>query len=272
MCGRYAASRHADQLVEVFEVDEVVREEHPGETAAETPEWLAPRWNIAPTQDVAAVLERVRDDEVTRKLVGLRWGLVPSWAKDPSGGARMINARLETVAEKPSFRKAFRTRRCLIPADGYYEWYASTQPGAGAKTSGAKTSKQPFYIHPVGEGGPEGAAGASTPLMAMAGIYEFWRDPARERDDPDAWLTSCSIITTSASDDLGRIHDRMPVQVARADWDAWLDPSLTDADAALGLLHAPGPGAMGAYAVSRLVSNVRNEGAELVAPLAEEPT
>lgn len=262
MCGRYAASRHADQLVEVFEVDEVVVDEPAAGAEAPTPEWLAPRWNIAPTLDVAAVVERARDDEVTRKLVGLRWGLVPSWAKDAGGGARLINARLETVAEKPSFRKAFRTRRCLIPADGYYEWYAS--PGA------ARAPKQPFYLHPAGHGGPEGAAGATTPLMVMAGIYEFWRDPTRDRDDPGAWLSSCSIITTAATDDLGRIHDRMPVQVSRENWDAWLDPTLDDAEQALALVHVPEPGEMEAFAVPRLVSNVRNDGPELVVPLAEE--
>ena len=253
MCGRYAASRHQDQLVEVFEPDEVVSPTPvPGRT-----DWTQPRWNIAPTDEVAAVVERAskNSDETRRKLVGLRWGLVPSWSKDASGGARMINARLETVAEKPSFRKAFRARRCLIPADGYYEWYAS--PNAPAKAR-----KQPFFIHPV-----EGD------LLVMAGIYEFWRDATRDPDDPLAWVSSCSIITTQATDDLGRIHDRMPVQVPRTNWDAWLDPTLTNPDEALALTHTPAPGEMTAHAVSRLVSTVGNDGPELVAPLPleEEP-
>lgn len=249
MCGRYAASRHQDQLVEVFEVDDVVE---PGATGTSQKPWTEPRWNIAPTDEVAVVLERARDDEVTRKLVGLRWGLVPSWAKDPHGAARLINARLETVAEKPSFRKAFRSRRCLIPADGYYEWYASPNVPAKAR-------KQPFYIHPSG-----------TELMVMAGLYEFWRDDSKDPDDPLAWLSSCTIITTAATDDLGVIHDRMPVQVQQQNWDAWLDPSVDTAEAAHALLHVPDPGEMSAHAVSRLVSTVGNDGPELVEPLPME--
>ena len=260
MCGRYAASRHQDQLVEVFEVDEVV---DPGPTGTAQKPWTEPRWNIAPTDQVAAVLERARDEHVRRKLVGLRWGLVPSWARDPSGGARLINARLETVAEKPSFRKALQSRRCLIPADGYYEWYASPDAPKG-------TRKQPFYIHPTGSGAQTGDAGVSTPLMVMAGLYEFWRDPSKPKGDPAAWLTSCCIITTNATDDLGVIHDRMPVQVPREHWDAWLDPSLTDADAVTDLVHVPAGGEMTAHAVSRLVSTVGNDGPELVEPLPAE--
>ncbi|MGA4507284.1 SOS response-associated peptidase [Propionibacteriaceae bacterium G1746] len=267
MCGRYAASRHQDQLVEIFEVDEVVE---PGPTGPNQKPYTAPRWNIAPTDQVAAIVERAHkaDDQTTsrdtiRKLVGLTWGLVPSWSKAPTGGAKLINARLETVAEKPSFRKAFTSRRCLIPADGYYEWYASPNAPKSAR-------KQPFYIHPTGSGAPAGSAGIDTPLMVMAGLYEFWRDPARDKDDPLAWLTTCAIITTAATDDLGRIHDRMPVQVRPEHWDAWLDPTLADADAALGLVHVPDAGEMTAHAVSRLVSTVSNDGPELVEPMPAE--
>lgn len=224
-------------------MDEVVA---PEELPPGRKPWTEPRWNIAPTDQVAAVVERLSEDhEPRRTLVGLHWGLVPSWAKDPGGAARLVNARLETVAEKPSFRKAFRARRCLLPADGYYEWYAS--PGAPARSP-----KQPFFIHPA-----DG-------LMAMAGIYEFWKSPEGK------WLSSCSIITTAATDDLGRIHDRMPVQVAPHNWAAWLDPGLQDAQTALELVHVPAPGEMSAYAVSRRVSNVRNDGPELVEPLREE--
>ena len=252
MCGRYAASRHRDQLVEVFEVDEVVE----ADPAAGRTGWDQPRWNIAPTDEVAAIVERAHEDaKPVRKLVGLHWGLVPSWSKDSSGSARMINARLETVAEKPSFRKAFRSRRCLIPADGYYEWYSSPGQVGGATSDSPKgrTPKQPFFIHPT-----------DTDLMAMAGIYEFWKSPEGE------WLSSCAIITTEATDDLGRIHDRMPVQVESAHWDAWLDPAITDAEAALALAHVPTPGQMTAHPVSRLVSNVRNDGPELIQPLPFE--
>lgn len=248
MCGRYAASASQDLLVETFEVDEVVE--------LETLPPLAPRYNIAPTDPVPAVMER-RDKnrgEVRRKLARPRWGLVPSWAKDRSRAAGLINARSETVAEKPSFRKAFATRRCLVPADGYYEWYTGPATGKG------RPVKQPFWIHPLPRmGEPD--------LMVMAGLYEFWRDPTLPQDHPEAWLTTCTVITTQATDALGHIHDRMPMQVRRADWDHWLDPALTDPLAAHDLLHAPAPEEMTAWAVSRLVGNVRNDGPELIVPL-----
>jgi putative SOS response-associated peptidase YedK len=161
MCGRYASSRKPEDLVEEFEIVDD-RVEKP----------LAPDFNVAPTKDVYAVVERPpskeSDDPPERQLRVLRWGLVPSWAKDPSIGNRMINARMETVAEKPAFRRALAARRCLLPADGYYEWYATEQ-----KTKAGKPLKQPFFIHPE-DGG----------VMAMAGLYEIWRDPTRDDDDP----------------------------------------------------------------------------------------
>lgn len=246
MCGRYAASTHPDKLIEIFEVDDVPEGSEPAVGPDGLAEWSRPRWNIAPTDPVPAVLERAREGRDVRLLTGLRWGLVPSWSKDATGGARMINARLETVASKPAFRKAFAARRCLLPADGYYEW----QP----LTAGGRSYKQPWFIRP------------QDGLMVMAGIYEFWRDP-RAATDADGWLVSCSVITTSATDDLGRIHDRMPVQVPRMNWDAWLDPALDDAEAALGLLHVPSPGEMVVHPVSTRVNKVSNDGAELVAPI-----
>ncbi|MGJ6979411.1 SOS response-associated peptidase [Aestuariimicrobium soli] len=256
MCGRYAASASADLLVETFEVDEVVTGAGDGTDAP--PPWQLPRWNIAPTDPVAVVMDRaVKDsDEVTRKLAGLRWGLVPSWSKELPTRAPLINARLETVAEKPSFRRPMAARRCLLPADGYYEWYTLDD---GPATPRAKPRKQPFYIRP------------SSGLMVMAGLYEFWRDPTKDREADDAWVISCCIITTAATDDLGQIHDRMPVQVPAAHVDEWLDPSLTDAEAAKALLHVPEPGEMTAYAVSTAVNAVRNDGPELVEPLPDEP-
>ncbi|GAA1398125.1 SOS response-associated peptidase [Luteococcus peritonei] len=259
MCGRYAASASQAQLVEVFEVDEVV--ELPGQ------EPLAPRYNIAPTDPVPAVMERTdkATGQVARKLARPRWGLVPSWSKDPAGAARMINARSETVAEKPAFRKAFATRRCLLPADGYYEWYTLQQPAPASGGRAPKPVKQPFWIHPLPR--PD-----EPELMVMAGLYEFWRNPALAPEDPDAWLTTCTVITTQATDELGHIHDRMPMQVRRRDWDHWLDPGLTDPLAAHDLLHVPGPQEMTAWAVSRLVSNVRNDGPELVQPVPTDPT
>lgn len=162
----------------------------------------------------------------------------------------MINARFETVAVKPAFRKAIAERRCLLPADGYYEWLAQG-------SAGDKHRKQPYFIHPADRG-----------LMVMAGLYEFWKDP-NAGSGVDPWLASCTIITTDAVGELGMIHDRMPVQVAPQDWGDWLDPSLTDASAAMELVHIPQPGEMEAYAVSALVSNVRNDGPQLVEPLRQ---
>lgn len=244
MCGRYAASTHPDRLIEIFDVDEV-----PDGLPAVGPEglaeWSRPRWNIAPTDMVPAVLERAREQVDVRLLTGLRWGLVPSWSKTPNAGARMINARLETVDTKPAFRKAFASRRCLLPADGYYEWQAVSRHG--------RSYKQPYFIVP--------AQG----LMVMAGIYEFWRDQTG-----GDWLVTCAIITTQAADDLGTIHDRMPVQVTRQDWDAWLDPGLNDTSAAKGLLHTPDPGEMLVRPVSTLVNRVGNDGPELVAAVELE--
>lgn len=243
MCGRYAASAELDRLVEEFDVHDVV--DAPSE----------PSWNVAPTDPVPAIVERVPKGDpgaaAIRKLVQLRWGLVPSWAKDPSGGARMINARFETVAEKPAYRKSFAARRCLLPADGYYEWYA--QPGS--------KQKQPYFIHR-----------ADGDLLVMAGIYEFWRDDSRPADDPGAWVSTCSVITTTATDALGHIHDRMPMVIPRDTWADWLDPRQTHAATALELLRVTDADQLEAYAVGAAVGNVRNNGPELVRridPLAE---
>jgi len=243
MCGRYASARKKQELLEEFQVG---LDGAPGEE-------LRPDYNVAPTKKVYAVLTRPPKGEdgtdagdPVRQLRILRWGLVPSWAKDPSIGSRMINARVETVAEKPSFRRAFAQRRCLLPADGYYEWYA-------AEGNGRRGRKQPYYIHP-----------ADGSIMAMAGLYEFWRDRARPADDPEAWLVTCTIITTTAQDELGRIHDRMPMVIERDRWADWLDPGLTDAEEVRRLLTPAAPGAFALHPVSTEVNNVRNNGPELI--------
>lgn len=267
MCGRYAASASQDRLVEVFEIDEV--------PAVADPSALRPRFNIAPTQPVAAVVQRLStgaDAEAAgvRKLVTPRWGLVPSWSKDPGAGARLVNARAETVAEKPSFRKAFAARRCLVPADGYYEWQPLAEPDGTPVRRNGRPVKQPWFIHPVDGAGAERDAdgqGVLPGLMPMAGIYEFWRNGELPPDHPDAWLTTCAIITTAATDELGRVHERMPMQVRRDDWDAWLDPHLTDPDAAHALLHVPAPGEMDAHPVSSAVNSVQHDGPALIEPL-----
>ena len=244
MCGRYAAAKDPAALAEEFEVDGPPAEE------------LRPDYNVAPTKRVYLVVDRERDDVRERALVVGRWGLVPSWAKDPSIGSRMINARAETVAEKPAFRRAFAKRRCLVPADGYYEWYLPTSPDAPVG-KGGKPLKQPFYIHP--------SDGTS---LAMAGLYEWWRDPTRDPDDPEAWRLTCTVITTEASDEVGRIHDRMPMTIARSDWSTWLDQDRGAEDVA-GLLVPAGSVRLDAYPVSTAVNSVRNNGPELLTPLAE---
>ncbi|MGH3367168.1 MAG: SOS response-associated peptidase [Nocardioidaceae bacterium] len=248
MCGRYASSRRPEDLVEEFEVAQVdVREK------------LEPDYNVAPTKSVYAVLSRPpREDRsapAVRRLRTLTWGLVPSWAKDPAIGNRMINARVETVAEKPAFRKAFAGRRCLLPADGYFEWYKTEQ-----KTKKGKPVKQPFFIRP-----------ADGSVLAMAGLYEIWRDPTRDRDDELAFRWTCTVLTTTAEDSVGRIHDRMPMLIERESYAAWLDPALNDTRELHALLVPAAPGRLEAYPVSTEVNNVRNNGVDLVAPLAVEP-
>jgi putative SOS response-associated peptidase YedK len=247
MCGRYASSASPTRLAEEFEVDDIF-EGLPG-----------PDYNVAPTVAVPAVFERrVKESgDVRRRLAPLVWGLVPSWAKDPSIGSRMINARLETVAEKPAYAKAFRARRCLLPADGFYEWYTAEQPATSGGRPG-KPRRQPFFLHRA-DGG----------LLVMAGIYEIWRDPSKDREDDDAWLRTCSVITTRATDAAGHIHDRMPMVVPRDAIDQWLDPALTEPGQALALLSVTEAAALEAYAVSTAVNSVQNNDSSLLLPLAE---
>jgi putative SOS response-associated peptidase YedK len=248
MCGRYASSRKPEDLVEEFEIDR-----------SEVRETLAPDYNVAPTKEVYAVVERPPSKEkqqsAERQLRVLKWGLVPFWAKDPAIGNKLINARMETVGEKPAFRKAFASRRCLLPADGYYEWYATDQ-----KTKAGKPMKQPFFIHP-----------ADGSVIAMAGLYEIWRDPTRADDDPERFRWTCTVLTTSAEDELGRIHDRMPLLVERERYGAWLDPTVNDPEELRGLLVPASPGRLEAYPVTTKVNSVRNNGPDLLEPLGTEP-
>ncbi|MGH3329777.1 MAG: SOS response-associated peptidase [Nocardioidaceae bacterium] len=253
MCGRYASSRRPEDLVEEFEIEQ-----------SEVKEALTPDYNVAPTKAVYAVLERParapseeasKERPAQRQLRVLTWGLVPFWAKDPAIGNRMINARVETVGEKPAYRKAFASRRCLLPADGYYEWYTTTQ-----KTKSGKQLKQPFFIHPR-----DGS------VMAMAGLYEIWRDPALDDDDPNRFRWTCTVITTRAEDELGRIHDRMPMLVERDKYATWLDTTVSSAEDLRTLLVPAAPGLLEAYPVSTEVNSVKNNGAQLLEPLATEP-
>jgi putative SOS response-associated peptidase YedK len=282
VCGRYANSRRPDDLVEEFEVE---RASGPG--PGQDPSAARADYNIAPTKPALVVLRRQvpaeavldvpdadegapatdADGEPTadaaleavppsaapapRLLRLLTWGLVPSWAKDRSVGSRMINCRAESLLEKPAFRRGALHRRCLVPADGWYEW----QKSPTEKDAKGKPRKQPFWIHP----------GVDRPI-AFAGIYEFWRDPAKaDADDP--WLTTFSIVTTQAEPGLDVIHDRMPFVVPEDRWAAWLDPELTDPDDVRALLQPPVPGRFVATAISTRVNAVPNNGPELLEPV-----
>jgi putative SOS response-associated peptidase YedK len=234
MCGRFVMPKASSDLVAAFGV-----EEQPG------PE-LPPSWNVAPTQPVNIVTERLDQGtgELSRRLEVMRWGLVPSWAKDPKVGSRMINARSETILEKPSFRSAAVKRRGLVPAAGYYEWM---------KTD---TGKVPTYLTSETGG-----------LLAFAALYEFWPDPALPEDHEHKWLASCTILTTMATDALGHIHERSPVLIPE-DWQAeWLNAKTTDRTAVRQLLDALPEPRLVPYEVSDRVNSVRNNGPELIEPV-----
>ncbi|WP_055489183.1 SOS response-associated peptidase [Streptomyces sp. TP-A0356] len=242
MCGRYVSTRSPEDLAQLFHV-----------TDWRPQEALAPNWNVAPTDDVWAVLERTprgagHDASARRQLRTLRWGLVPSWAKDARAGAKMINARVETVHEKPAFRRAFAQHRCLLPADGFYEWEQIEDRESG------KARKQPYFIHPT-----------DGQVLALAGLYAYWRDPSvKHDDDPAAWLMTCTIITTEATDEAGRVHPRMPLALTPGHYDAWLDPRHQDPDELRALLTPPAHGHLAARPVSTAVNSVRNNGPHLL--------
>ena len=220
MCGRFAQRTPAKTLSKAFQVEEM-------------PE-IEPRYNIAPTQDIISI----RQIENGREAVFLKWGLVPSWAKDVSIGAKLINARSETVTEKPSFREAFKQRRCVIPADGFYEW----------QRTGGK--KQPYFFsmqdeHPFG----------------FAGLWEKWRAINGQA------LETCTILTTEANDVLKPVHDRMPVILHSEDYDQWLDNDSRKLDLLQELLRPYPSAEMVSYLVSTQVNSTSNFGADLITPL-----
>lgn len=246
MCGRYTSTSSVEQLAQVFEVEEVRTDP------------LPPRYNVAPSLDVYAVALRHRwvgphdhaDKGPHRALGTFRWGLVPSWAKDPAIGNRMINARAESIATRPAYRGALARRRCLIPADAFYEWQHRARP------DGRPAGKLPYAIRRR-DGAP----------MALAGLWEVWRNP----EDPDAEpLQSCAIVTTAANELMAPIHDRMPVVLGPEDWDTWLDPETDPARAQQLLVPAP-PEWFEAYPVASKVNNVANDAPDLLDRLPSSP-
>jgi len=252
MCGRYVLRTDAAALAGQLGVTQP--------TLFERVAGREPDYNVAPTVPVVAAIERrprgAGDEaEAVRELREVRWGLIPSWAKDPKIGSKMFNARIETVAEKPAFRKAFQKRRCILPADGYYEWYKPEAP---------KGVKQPFFIHD-----------ASGDALGFAGLYELWRDPAVEdKEDPAAWVWSATILTTASVGGLSRIHDRMPVVVPKDGYDEWLDPDFGagegQADELLRMLDVGRDLDLATYPVSTAVNSVKNNGPQLVDPVEAE--
>jgi putative SOS response-associated peptidase YedK len=244
MCGRFVSARKRLELLEEFEIER--------DRVADGPDPEPdPDYNVAPTKRVYAVMERRPGDSEPpgRELRVVRWGLVPSWAKDASGAGRLINARAETVAVKPAFRRAFARRRCILPADGYYEWQAVAEQG--------KQRKQPYYIYRH-----DGAA------LAFAGVYELWRDEALPTDHERAWLWTAAIITTQATDDVGQIHDRMPMVITRDHWADWLDPDNSEPGQLQATMLPAMAGGLTSHPVSTAVNFVRNNGPELILPLA----
>lgn len=223
MCGRYVLYGPQSRLTEYFALRDCAA-------------WVL-RYNIAPQSDILVVRQR---PELGRVGQAVRWGLIPRWAKDPASGLKLNNARAETVAEKPSFKAGFERHRCLIPANGFYEWQAVSEEG--------KARKQPWYIRPANDG----------EFFAMAGLLAAWKSP----DGTD--IVSTCVITTAPNAVMAPIHDRMPVILQPAQFDAWLDPACRDT-ATLSQFLAPAPaGSMVAYPVSGRVSNPRNEGPDLI--------
>jgi putative SOS response-associated peptidase YedK len=228
MCGRYRLSRRKQIIEEYFD------------SAPWGEDW-SPRFNIAPTQPIPVIRQNAK--EPVREISLMRWGLIPSWARDSSAAARMINARSETASEKPTFRDAMKSRRCLIPADGFYEWMRTEK------------AKQP-YCFEVNNG----------ELFAFAGIWDRWRNPSGN------WVETCSILTTTPNAVTSAVHDRMPVILDPDSYDLWLDPGMRDVSAASDLLKPYDAWLMRCYPVSSRVNRVENDDEKCSAPAEFEPT
>lgn len=240
MCGRFVSTNSPEQIADFF-------------GASFDGDSLPPSYNVAPTNDIYAV---VSEQPAAPAVRSFHWGLVPVWAKDLKIGSSMINARSETLTEKPTFKGLLRKRRCIIAMDGFYEWQAPSHPAAvGPK---GKPIKQPMFIHR-----------ADGHLMAVAGLWSTWRDKAGPADG--LWLHSCTIITTAANSTMTPVHDRMPAILAAHAWAQWLDPAIEEPGALSALLQPAPPDLLVMHAVSTQVNNVRNKGPELIAPIELVP-
>ncbi len=255
MCGRFAVTTDPALLAEKIQAID----ESTASAAAKQEDTWQGNYNVAPTTKVSAVVKRHSepDDESTRRVRQMRWGLVPPWAKttDDGGpdtkGPLLINARSDKVTSSPVFRTSAKGKRCLVPMDGWYEWRPN-----GETASGKKAPKTPFYMY-----------GADGEPLFMAGLWSTWRPKEAPKDAPP--LLSCTIITTDAAGPLAEIHDRMPLTISKGDWDRWLDP---DAPIDEGLLRGHGDlDRIEIREVSRLVNSVRNNGPELIEPAEGEP-
>ena len=245
MCGRFVVAKTVGEILTIFEADDIIGEQ-PGIS-----------FNVAPTQPISIIVDRSFEKaedgsplgELHREIHAARWGLIPRWSKDgPSSGAPLVNGRIETILEKPSFKDSVVRRRCVIPASGYYEWHVD-----------ADGNKQPFYINAGSDG-----------MFALAGLYEWWRDPSKAENDPTRWLLSATTLTKDSAPELAHIHDRNPVLLTPDALEAWIDPhiegdqDLLDAVAAESNVVAA---EAEFFKVGSAVGQVRNNSPELILPL-----
>lgn len=245
MCGRFVSTNSAEEIASFFGASS-----YDGQTEAELPF----NFNVAPTDDVLTVLT---DRAGQLAVQPLRWGLIPSWAKDVKIGASMINARAETLVEKAAFKNALAKHRCIIPMAGFYEW--KQLAADGPRDHKGKVIKQPMFIRRVdGE------------ILAAAGVWSAWRDRSGPNDAP--WLRSCSVITTKANPTMEPIHDRMPAILEADGWRRWLDPHNSDIDELRALLAPASEAVLTMHPVSTQVNSVRNNGAELIEPVDPSTT